>query len=97
MGLGSNRRPIGVLRYDFTAARKAEVNINVNPKERGKGFGALLLSRGNRWLEKNTKLKTILAKIKKNNKASQNAFLKSGFCLLKKMRSYDLYAAKLHG
>lgn len=86
---------LGVLRYDLTGPGRAEVNINLAPGERGKGWGARILRKGNLWLKKNRNVKKIVAKIKKQNTASKRAFEAADYQLLRRTRPFDLYGVRL--
>lgn len=91
-----NHHPLGVLRYDLKAAGTAEVNINLRPEERGKGWGAAVIRRGNRWIAGKFGIRRIRARIKTQNGASKVAFSKAGFLFLKSMPDHDVYEARLH-
>ncbi len=94
MAVRLNGRAIGVLRYDLLPRSEAEVNVNVKPEARGKGWGSCILRKGNQWLKK-TGVSRVAAKIKKKNAASRNAFLRAGFQFSKSMPDYDLYETTL--
>jgi GNAT superfamily N-acetyltransferase len=74
--------PIGIIRFTLTEMESASVSINLDPKYRGKGFGKLLLNQGIKWVEMNLKqIKSIEAKIKKENYVSVSMFESCGFLL----------------
>ena len=61
----------------------AEININLNPLERGKRFYSTVISKSISYFNiiNNKRIKTIIAKIKKKNIASKRSFMKCGFKL----------------
>lgn len=71
--------PIGVVRFDSLADRRAEVSIHVNPQRRGQGLGraALAAACGHAFGELG--LTELYAEIKADNAASMAIFTRAGF------------------
>lgn len=90
-----DKKPIGIVRFDFYAKTRVQVNINLAPDERGKGFGALVLSSGKKWLCRKTPVRFILAKVKDQNIASKKAFENAGFTKIRKVNKVFYYRAVL--
>ena len=89
-----NNNKISVVRFDIDINKKsAEISINLKPSERGKGKSVEIISKSIAYLAKNNdyKIKTITAKIKKQNYVSKSSFLKSGFELLHSESDVELY------
>ena len=77
-------RKISVVRFDIKEEKStAEININLNPLERGKGLSSTVISKSISYFNiiNNKRIKTIIAKIKKKNIASKCSFMKCGFKL----------------
>ena len=77
-------RKISVVRFDIKEEKStAEININLNPLERGKRFSSTVISKSISYFNivNNKRIKTIIAKIKKKNIASKCSFMKCGFKL----------------
>lgn len=69
---------IGIVRLSGRGHFK-EISINISPKFRGQGFGkkSILLAKPHFFASSNTE--GLIAKIKQDNKASLNLFLRAGF------------------
>ena len=76
-----------MVRYDFLGRGRAEVNINLAPRERGKGWASRVISECNGWLKESQGIGTFIAKIKRDNVGSIKVFQKAGFNLLEKQRN----------
>ena len=77
-------RKISVVRFDIKEEKStAEININLNPLERGKRLSSTVISKSISYFNivNNKRIKTIIAKIKKKNIASKRSFMKCGFKL----------------
>ncbi len=70
--------PIGQIRFDL-CGNEAEVGISLDTRQRGKGYGASLITEGIAALAKHTTVQTVHAWIKPENLASQRAFERAGF------------------
>jgi len=72
-------RPVGVLRYDFSAS-EARISVYLVPGGQGKGVGSQLIRCGSRWIRENfPDIKSINAEIFKENVASLRAFESAGY------------------
>ncbi|MDY7034796.1 MAG: GNAT family N-acetyltransferase [Thermodesulfobacteriota bacterium] len=73
--------PLGVLRFDSieTDENIAEIDIYVAPELQGQGFGKMILSEGENWAIKNTRIKSLLARVREENQASVKMFRHCGF------------------
>ncbi len=75
---------IGVCRFEFNNKKNvSEISININPNERGKGYGRKLLTNAIETYLKNKNC-ILTAKIKKENTISLELFSSSGFLVTKK-------------
>ena len=75
---------IGVCRFGFDKKKNiSETSININPDERGKGYGKKLLTNAIKTYLKN-KSCTLIAKIKEDNIISIKLFNSAGFLVSKK-------------
>jgi UDP-2,4-diacetamido-2,4,6-trideoxy-beta-L-altropyranose hydrolase len=74
-------QPVGVIRFDFLEGRseKAEIDIYVAPGCHGRGIGKEILAQGEAWVRENTGVSILLAKVKKENRASIAMFESCGF------------------
>ncbi len=74
-----NDIPFGTIRFDIKN-NKATISYSIAEQFRGQGLGTLLLKLGKKKLvETGTPLNEIIGFVKKENKASQFAFLKLGY------------------
>ena len=72
-------KEIGVLRFDIENDT-AVVSIYLNPEFQGQGFGANILSAGQRWIFENfSEIRFIRAEVKADNHVSERVFLRAGF------------------
>ncbi len=79
---GENK--VGVIRFEIEKD-SVKVSVNLNPEFFGKGLGSKIIKLGTEIFLKETKTKKhIIAKIKKDNIASQKAFEKAGYLLIGK-------------
>ena len=77
-------RKISVVRFDIKEEKStAEININLNPLERGKRLSSAVISKSISYFNiiNNKRIKTVIAKIQKKNIASKRSFIKCGFKL----------------
>lgn len=70
--------PIGQVRFDVNN-KEAEINISIEKKWRGYGYGSIVISLAVEELFKTTQLNTVHAYIKPENKASIRSFEKAKF------------------
>jgi len=78
IGVAENSK-VGAVRFDFdVVSNKSEVSINLNPKFRNKGYGFILLSYAIS-LYLHHKSTTLIATVKKGNRASLRIFEKCNF------------------
>lgn len=72
-------RPVGVLRYDFTADQ-ALISVYLVPGGQGQGVGTELIRCGSRWLKENhPEINAVNAEIMNSNVASLRAFEQAGY------------------
>ena len=87
-------KKISVVRFDIKEEKfTAEININLNPLERGKGLSSTVISKSILYFNKknNEKVKIIVSKIKKENAISKRSFLKCGFKLDLVEKNIEIY------
>lgn len=72
---------VGVLRFDLLdePVRTAEVSIYVDPERHGQGLGKEILKGVEVWLEKNTEIDRLHAKVVQDNRPSVEIFKGCGF------------------
>lgn len=78
---------IGQARFDRTGD-SAEIDINLAPEHRGKGYERVSIERGCARYFNNFPVTRIIAKIKKPNAASLRAFQNAGFSKYKECRGH---------
>ena len=79
-----NGTKIGVCRFEYNNEKNiSEISINLNPNERGKGYGKKLLTNAIKTYLKNKNC-ILSAKIKEDNTISLGLFSSSGFLVTKK-------------
>lgn len=71
-------KKVGVLRFDGTNG-VYKTSINLNPKDRGRGYGYHLLQGGIDYMIKNKNFQSLYAEIKPYNIASIKIFERAGF------------------
>jgi UDP-2,4-diacetamido-2,4,6-trideoxy-beta-L-altropyranose hydrolase len=69
---------IGYLRFDIQND-EAEVSIAIVENERGKGHGDIFLKLGETWLQNNTSVNKITARVIQNNTQSHRLFSRNNF------------------
>jgi len=74
-----NHHPIGVVRYTMKKKKNFEVHINLNPRERGKGWGSRLIKRCNNLLKRSAAGSRVVAQVKEDNFPSQSVFERAGY------------------
>lgn len=85
------KKKIGVIRFQIQKS-VANVSVNLNPKYLGKGLGQLTIKQGTKKFFTALSNKTsIVANIKKGNIASQKAFKKAGYNLIKRKKNFVVY------
>lgn len=82
---------IGVVRFDKIKKSLYEVNIDINPKSRGKNFGMKVTALGILELEKDKNAKAIFSTVKKVNIPSLKLFERLGFRMTETDESYNYY------
>lgn len=86
--------PIGQIRLDYDG-EQAYISYSVAKEERGKGYGTLLLRLVEQRMQKEVgKVSILLAKVKKENIASQKKFEQLGYKKTGK-ESYILYTKEI--
>lgn len=79
IGADATGAPVGQVRFDATDAGELEADISVDPKRRGQGWGARLISAGVGHLRARGERRPVVALIKRENDASRRAFARAGF------------------
>lgn len=80
---------VGIIRLDYHKDENAQyVNININPRYRGQGYGKTSLTLIPNYITKNTKL---IAQIKPTNIASIKAFTHANYKLIKQTQELNTY------
>jgi UDP-2,4-diacetamido-2,4,6-trideoxy-beta-L-altropyranose hydrolase len=78
IGLDGEDTPIGLVRFDCEGA-EATLSVSIGARERGKGYGSLLVRQGMHALFRETDIETIHAYAKPLNVASAKLFRHAGF------------------
>jgi len=74
-----DNQEIGVLRFDIYGDQ-AEISIYLVPEKQGYGYGAALVAAGENWLTSyNSKIRSVMAEVLPENKASIKLFESSGY------------------
>ena len=87
-------RKISVVRFDIKDEKgAAEININLNPLERGKRLSSTVISKSILYfnIKNNERVKIIVSKIKKENIVSKRSFIKCGFKLNSVEKNIEIY------
>ncbi|WP_392534976.1 GNAT family N-acetyltransferase [Nostoc sp. C117] len=71
--------PIGQVRFDMLNNKEAEIDLSLERKKRGLGYGSLLINIAINSFSTFTTVQIVHAFIKPNNKASMQAFQKAKF------------------
>lgn len=80
--------PVGAVRFDLSEdGRTAEVNIHVAGERQGMGLGPRLLAEAERWLVSSTAVRSLVARVRGGNRASQRMFEQGGFA--ERERTYE--------
>lgn len=79
IGENQKKEKIGVIRFNSLSLRIAEININLAPAMRQKGYGTSLIRMACKRFAKENKKTLFIARVKKINAASLKVFKKSGF------------------
>lgn len=72
-------RPVGQVRFDLGDDGSAVISVSIAPSFRGQGYAATAIARGCEALRGRHGPLTVLAYIRRDNLASQRAFLRAGF------------------
>ncbi len=72
-------RPVGMVRLDRSADRRAEVHVNISPELRGRGYGKELLARACMYARDEFGCRLLEAGIKPENLRSIALFSGAGF------------------
>lgn len=81
--IGGDKTTVGVIRFDIDSEkRNAEININIAPEKRGKGFGTLAIKESCSYAFSHLNIVKVIAKIKKGNVSSIRAFSKASFSVI---------------
>lgn len=80
--LNENKKEIGQVRFDISCDRSAEIDISINVKERGKGYGSHALRHACQYAFEKFNIAKVIAHIKEENQASIRAFTKAGFIFI---------------
>ncbi len=78
--LSKNLEKIGIVRYEFEYIF-AKVSINIDPKFRNLGYGAIMLKETDKLIKKNV---ILVADVKKGNAKSTKIFKKNKYTILDK-------------
>lgn len=78
------KKKIGTVRFDFLRDGAAEIHINLDPTQRGRGLGTPSIKKSCKYAFSKLKIKKMIAKIKPSNKRSIHAFSKAGFSIIEK-------------
>ncbi len=74
-----NDKRIGQIRFD-KQVKEAEVSITIDPKERGKGYGSMIVKEGSKkYFQDEPNIKVLRAEIRPENSSSIRVFEKSGY------------------
>ena len=90
---GDKNVKIGVVRLDYQECYYS-VSINLNPGERGKGYGSKMLITAEKYVEDKKEI-ILNALIKKDNVASQKIFAQAGYQFEKTQNELFLYVKTL--
>ncbi len=80
--LGSNKSPIGFVRFQRESRWISDVSIALSKNSRGHGHGSAALKRATSKIFRRWPIKKVVARIKNSNSTSVAAFLKTGFHLV---------------
>jgi len=91
----TENKKIGVVRFNYQEKNIFEVSININPLERGCGWGKKILRKAIHEMKDKKRTVHLIAMYKKENISSRNVFLGNGFIetdqimLCDKTRNFD--------
>lgn len=71
--------PIGQIRFDETTARRCVISVYVLEQFTGKGFGVAAIQKGCREIFRSEDVDVVIACVRQDNSAAQQAFLRCGF------------------
>lgn len=74
----NNKKRVGQIRFDREITF-AIVNVEVNPMEKGKGYGSQIISEGSKRYFEEEKVDIIMAEILEENVASVKVFERAGY------------------
>ncbi len=79
VALDNDGASVGQIRFDITDEREAEIDVNIDRKRRGLGYGTLLIDKGVEEIFRTTSVRIVHAFIKPDNVSSIRAFEKVKF------------------
>jgi len=79
VALDNDGASVGQIRFDITDEREAEIDVNIDRKRRGLGYGTLLIDKGVEEIFRTTSVRIVHAFIKPDNVSSIRAFEKAKF------------------
>lgn len=91
----ADEKPIGQIRLEINNLGEGEIDYSIDPCYRGQGYGGMLLDRLINFLAEQKQTNCIIGKVKRDNLASQKAFIKTGFSE-EKMDDYFVYSYDLN-
>lgn len=77
--IGEDDIPLGQVRFDINSEANAEIDVSIDARERGKGYGSTGLKLACQRALQERNIKKVIVHIKEENKASINSFTKAGF------------------
>ena len=81
--LMKGKKPVGQVRFDLKG-KAATIDVSVAKEQRGKSYGSGGIRLACRYLLRRPFVNKIIAYVKKENIASQKAFLNAGFAMSKR-------------
>ncbi len=75
----AGRRPIGQIRFDLSRRKTARIDVSVDSKFRGRGYGSALIRKATERVMKKLRLKSVHAYVRLENAASVHTFERAGF------------------
>lgn len=87
----ANDTSVGVVRFDIDARSvSAEISVALAPSARGRGLGKRLIAEASRRACDDAKLRTLIAYIRPENKASLHAFEAAGYRPVTREKAQDI-------
>jgi len=78
IGVDELKEKVGMVRFDLTGEKTAEISVNLNPQKRGLGLAKPLLTEGIEYAKKKG-VRAFIAEIKNENVSSVRTFKSIGF------------------